>query len=164
MDGKVFQGATGASNHIGHIVIYPDGPKTPYGNRGVLEQYVSTKGIVRLAKEAGLKPPPGEKWEAHTFQKMAVKGNKKARKVFEKAGEILGIGLTSTIHLINPNVVIFSGGVSGAKDLFWGTMLREIHARCFKAHLKGLKFKMAKLGDDMGAVGAARVAWQLLEN
>jgi glucokinase len=161
--GKIYEGATGVSNHVGHVVVEPKGPKTPYGNRGVLEQYASATGIVRQAKEAGLKAPKGKALTALVIQEMAQAGNSKAQKVFQTAGRVLGVGLTSAIHLLNPSVIIFSGGVSGAGELLWKPMRRELRDRCLKAHLKGLKFKMAKLGGDMGAVGAARLAWQSLE-
>ena len=160
IDGKIYEGAWGVSNHIGHVVVDPNGPKAPYGNRGILEQYASATGIVRLATEAGLKPALGEKLEAHTFQKMAERRVPRALKVYELAGRMLGVGLTSTIHLLNPSIVIFAGGVSAAKDLLFKPMHQELKVRCFASHLKGLKFKLAKLGDNMGVVGAARLAWQ----
>jgi glucokinase len=162
IDGKIYEGAWGVSNHIGHVVVDPNGPQAPYGNRGILEQYASATGIVRLATEAGLKPASGEKLEAHTFQKMAERGVPRALKVYELAGRMLGVGLTSAIHLLNPSIVIFAGGVSAAKDLLFKPMHQELKARCFASHLKGLKFKLAKLGDNMGVVGAARLAWQSL--
>ncbi len=160
VEGKIFEGAWGVSNHIGHIVVDPNGPKTAYGNRGILEQYVSATGIVRLAKEAGLKPPPGLPVEAQSFQKMAEMGNRKARRVYVLAGKMLGVGLTTALHLLNPSMVIFSGGVSAAGSLLLKPMFKELRTRCFKSHLKGVKFKLAKLGDDMGVIGAARLAWQ----
>jgi glucokinase len=160
LDGKIFGGAWGVSNHIGHIVVDPNGPKAPYGNRGILEQYVSATGIVRLAGEMGVHKPAGAPLEGYTFQKLAEKGDLKALKVYEYAGKMLGVGLTSAIHLINPNMIIFSGGVAGAGDLLLKPMMKELKTRCFASHLKGLKFRMAKLGDNMGVVGAARLAWQ----
>jgi glucokinase len=162
VNGEIYQGATGVSNHIGHIVVHPDGPQAPYGNSGILEQYVSATGIIRLAKEAGVRLPKGEPMEAYSFQKMAEAGNAKMRKVYDRAGRILGIGLTSAIHLLNPSVIIFSGGVAGAGELLWKPMKDELKKRSFESHLKGLKFRTAKLGDNMGAVGAARLAWQSL--
>ncbi len=162
LDGKIFEGAWGVSNHIGHIVVDPNGPKAPYGNSGILEQYVSATGIVRLAKEMGVHRPAGAPLEAYTFQKMAEKGDAKTRKVYDFAGKMLGVGLTTAIHLINPNMIIFSGGVAGAGDLLLKPMMKELKTRCFASHLKGLKFRMAKLGDNMGVVGAARLAWQSL--
>jgi glucokinase len=162
LDGKIYEGATGVSNHIGHIVVDPDGPKAPYGNSGILEQYCSATGIVRMALESGLKLPPGAPKEAHSFQVMAEKGNAKAKKVYERAGKMLGVGLTTAIHLLNPEIIILSGGVAGAGKLLTGPMMKELKQRCFKSHLKGLKFAMAKLGDNMGVVGAARLGWQHL--
>lgn len=160
LDGKIYEGAWGVSNHIGHIVVDPKGPKAPYGNSGILEQYCSATGIVRMATEAGLKPPPGQPLEAYSFQKMAEAGNSKALKVYEKAGQMLGVGLTTAIHLLNPGIIILSGGVAGAGDLLMKPMMKELKTRAFASHLKGLKFRMAKLGDNMGVVGAARLAWQ----
>ncbi len=160
LNGQIYQGAWGVSNHIGHVVVDPDGPKTPYGNRGILEQYASATGISRLAQEAGLKAPPGRTHEAMWVEELADRGNQKAKGVFQLAGRMLGVGLTSAIHLLNPNIIVLSGGVSQAGDLILKPMLKEVRARCFKSHLKGLKFRMAKLGGDMGAVGAARLAWQ----
>jgi glucokinase len=162
IDGHIYHGATGVSNHLGHVIVDPDGPKSSYGNKGILEQYASALGIVRLAKKMGLKPPSGQKATPKTFKEMALDGNPKAIKVFEMAGRMLGIGLTSAIHLLNPSVIIFSGGVSHAGNVLFKPMYKEINTRCFKSHLKGLKFRMAKLGDNMGAVGAARLAWQAL--
>jgi glucokinase len=160
LNGKIYDGAWCVSNHIGHIVVDPKGPKAPYGNSGILEQYVSATGIVRLAKEEGLKPPASRPSEAHTFQQMAKEGNQKAIRVYDIAGRMLGVGLTSAIHLLNPGMVILSGGVAGAGNLLLKPMMQELKTRCFKSHLKGLKFRMAKLGDNMGVVGAARLAWQ----
>ncbi|HET9870886.1 MAG TPA: ROK family protein [bacterium] len=162
LDGKIYEGAWGVSNHIGHVVVDPKGPRAPYGNRGILEQYVSATGIVRLAGLAGLKPPRGEKLEAHTFQKMAERGNAKALRVYDQAGTMLGVGLTSAIHLLNPGMIIFAGGVAAAGELLFKPMRRELKERCFASHLKGLRFRTAKLGDNMGVVGAARLAWQSL--
>jgi len=98
--------------------------------------------------------------EAYSFQKMAEAGNQKALGVYAKAGQMLGVGLTTAIHLLNPGIIIFSGGVAGAGDLLMKPMMKELKTRCFASHLRGLKFKMAKLGDNMGVVGAARLAWQ----
>jgi glucokinase len=162
IDGRIYHGAEGVSNHLGHVIVEPNGPKSSYGNKGILEQYASALGIIRLAKQMGLKPPPGQKATPKTFKEMALDGNPKAIKVFEKAGRMLGIGLTSAIHLLNPSVIIFSGGVARAGNTLFKPMYKEINTRCFKSHLKGLKFRMSKLGDDMGAVGAARFAWQSL--
>jgi glucokinase len=162
IDGKIYEGAWGVSNHIGHVVVDPSGPKAPYGNQGILEQYASATGIVRMATRAGLKPAKGEKLEAYSFQKMAEKGNPKALRVYEEAGIMLGVGLTSAIHLLNPGMIIFAGGVAAAGDLLFKPMRRELKKRCFESHLKGLKFRTAKLGDNMGVVGAARLALQSL--
>lgn len=162
LDGKIYAGAWDVGCEIGHIVVNPDGPLTPYGNSGILEQYCSATGIVRLAKEVGLTDPMGGTLQAHQVQAMALKKNSTALRVYAEAGRYLGIGLTSAIHLYNPSTIIFSGGVSGAGKLLFAPMHQELKKRCFPQSLKGVKFCMAKLGDNMGVVGAARLAYQQL--
>lgn len=162
LDGKIYTGAWDVGCEIGHIVVNPDGPLTPYGNSGILEQYCSATGIVRLAKEAGLSDPLGGKLQAHEVQALALKKDSTAQRVYAEAGRYLGIGLTTAIHLYNPSVIIFSGGVSGAGDLLFKPMHLELKKRCFPQSLKGIKFRLAKLGDNMGVVGAARLAYQQL--
>lgn len=162
LDGKIYAGAWDVGCEIGHIVVNPDGPLTPYGNSGILEQYSSATGIVRLAKEVGLEAPGGGTLQAYEVQELARKRNQTALRVYAEAGRYLGIGLTTAIHLYNPSVVIFSGGVSGAGDLLFKPMHKELKKRCFPQSLKGVKFRIAKLGDNMGVVGAARLAYQQL--
>jgi glucokinase len=161
LDGNIYRGAWDVGCEIGHIVVDPRGPSTRYGNRGVLEQYVSATGIVRMAKEEGIGPPRGKvHLEALDVQKLACRGEPKARKVFREAGRMLGVGLTTALHLLNPSLVIFAGGVSKAGEMLYGPMRRELKRRCFRASLDGVKFRLAKLGDNMGVVGAARLAFQ----
>jgi glucokinase len=162
LDGKIYAGAWDVGCEIGHIVVNPDGPKTSYGNSGILEQYCSATGIVRMAKEKGLVSPDDQPLQAHQVQQMALQGNGKARQVYRDAGRFLGVGLTSAIHLFNPSTVIFSGGVSGAGNLLFQPMHEELKMRCFPQSLKGIRFHIAKLGDNMGVVGAARLAYQQL--
>ena len=164
LDGRIYEGAWDVGCEIGHIVVDPDGPSTRYGNRGILEQYASATGIVRLARVAGIRPGKGQKHLTSKYvNELARKGDRRARKVYDHAGRMLGIGLTTAIHLLNPSMVIFSGGVSRAGSVFFGPMHRELKARCFKASLRGVKFRLAALGDDMGVVGAARLAFQHLK-
>jgi glucokinase len=162
IDGNIYAGAWDVGCEIGHIVVEPDGPPTPYGNSGILEQYASATGIVRMAKEFSVPATAGAPLQAHQVQALARKGNARARKVYALAGRYLGIGLTTAIHLLNPSVIIFSGGVSGAGDLLFKPMHRELKKRCFPQSLRGVKFRLAKLGDNMGVVGAARLALQNL--
>jgi len=161
LDGRIYRGAWDVGIEIGHIVVEPDGPATRYGNRGVLEQYASATGIVRMALKAGLRARAGEgELSARSVMERARGGDVRARRVYLQAGRFLGVGLTTAIHLLNPSMVVFAGGVSRAGKLLFDPMRRELRERCFRASLKGVKFRRAKLGDDMGAVGAARLAYQ----
>jgi len=52
LDGQVFGGAYGFAGEIGHMVVDPNGPPCPCGNRGCWERYASGSGLGRLAREA----------------------------------------------------------------------------------------------------------------
>lgn len=47
LHGQLHRGSSGRSGEVGHTVLYPNGISCPCGNQGCLEQYCSTKAVVR---------------------------------------------------------------------------------------------------------------------
>ena len=59
-----------------------------------------------------------KKLNASDLERLAKKGNKKARKILEETGYYLGIGLANIVNSLNPEIIILFGGVSeGGKIL-----------------------------------------------
>jgi glucokinase len=152
INGKLFTGHQGAAGELGLITLNPDGPMCNSGNRGSLEQYVSVQAIRRRAGKE-----PGE------LGVLAREGNKSALEFWEGYGRDLGTGLTSLIYVLTPEAVVIGGGVSASAQFFFPTALAEIEQRVLPSSRFGLQLLTAELGNQAGMVGAAKLAWQMLE-
>ncbi len=151
---KLFCGASGSAGEIGHMIIKKDGRKCNCGNKGCLETYVSTKGIIKTAREVGLRGRTPEQ-----IVKMAKRGNKKAIKVFQITGEYLGIGLSNVVNILNPNLIIVGGGIANAGKFIFDSAKKSMKKNILSPLAKNTKIVKAKLGEDAGAIGAALLSY-----
>lgn len=126
VDGNIFHGRGNAAE-FGHMSISTR-PRCTCGNLGCLEEYASARAVVRFAGEMGIKVA-----NAHQVYKLAVGSGRQAklaRKVFEELGEMLGIGMTNVIHAVDPDIIVFGGGLSRASRLFLPVMRQTVRDRC----------------------------------
>ena len=119
---KIFHGRMNAGE-LGHTSINFNGIKCNCGNIGCIEEYVSAKGIMRLAKGLKAKTPLD-------VYKIALNGNKKAISVFEKMGFYLGVGLTNFVNIFDPDVIVIGGKISDAWGFFSKSMKDTVKKRC----------------------------------
>jgi len=120
---KVLHGRLNAGE-LGHMTIKFDGRKARSCNNGDLEEYVSTRGIMRTAKGLKAKTPLD-------VYNLALKGNKKAINVFEKMGFYLGIAVANFVNIFDPDVVIIGGGISNAWKFFSKSMKKTVKQRAY---------------------------------
>lgn len=167
LNGELYQGATGSAGEIGHIKIdySPDAPACGFGERGCLESFAGTKGILRLCEDAAVKYPESvlarllktEDFSVRLLSQAAGEGDEIALKLWDTIGRYIGRGLTNMVLLLNPDAVILTGGISrGAK--YFMPAIREI----FKAQPISTPFKKLKVLTskecNIGGVGAALYA------
>ncbi|MDP8932981.1 MAG: ROK family protein, partial [Cyanobacteriota bacterium] len=152
LDGKLFVGHQGAAGELGLISINPDGPECNSGNRGSLEQYVSVQAIRR---ETDLEPLQ--------LANLAKYGDVKALEFWRNYGRYLGIGLASLIYVLTPEAIIIGGGISAGAEFFLPQVREEIERRVLPSSREDLQLLVAELGNQAGMVGAAKLAWQLVE-
>ncbi|XWK91338.1 MAG: ROK family protein [Phormidium sp.] len=153
LDGKLFTGNQGAAGELGLICLHPEGPKCNSGNHGSLEQYVSIQAIRRLT---GLEPKE--------LGELAQKGDSKALEFWQSYGKNLGIGLASLIYVLTPEAIVIGGGISASANFFFPAALAEIEQRVLPISRTGLQLLLAELGNQAGMVGAAKLAWQMLNS
>ena len=120
---KIFHGRMNAGE-LGHTSINFNGIKCNCGNIGCLEEYVSARGIMRIAKGLNAKTPLD-------VYNLALKGNKKATKVFEKMGFYLGIAVVNFVNIFDPDVIIIGGGISNAWKFFSKSMKKTVKERAY---------------------------------
>ena len=167
LDGKLWRGAHGSAGEIGHTTVDPfGGLKCKCGNTGCLELFASATAIARMARERLDQFPKtmlsADKLTAEKVYEAGVDGDELALAVFKRAGIYLGVGLANIMSLIDPEMIVISGGVVNGWDLFQAEMYREVSERAFRATAQQVRIARAELGDNAGLLGAARLAFDHL--
>lgn len=162
VEGRILAGATGAGGEIGHMHVNDEETiACNCGNCGCLEQYVSATGVVRLAKEKLAKSDrPSELRDIEVTAKdvwdAAKKGDPLAMEVAEDFGWYLGKALASVACVVNPEVFVIGGGVSRAGDILIDYIQKNYRKTAFTG-CRGALFTLARLGNDAGIYGAAKM-------
>ncbi|HET6977421.1 MAG TPA: ROK family protein [Pyrinomonadaceae bacterium] len=165
LNGKLWCGSHGFAGEIGHTTVDPfSGLKCKCGNTGCLELFASATAIVRMTRESLAEfPETILKSDELTAEKVYDAGRRDdalAVAVFKRFGMYLGIGLANLINLIDPQIIVISGGVVNGWDLFAGEMRRQVDERAFRSISQQVKIATAECGDNAGLLGAARLALQ----
>ena len=150
IDGELFLGHLGAAGELGLITFNPNGPPCNSGNQGSLEQYLSVSAIRR---RTGIDPAE--------LGKLARSGDLNALKFWQEYGKDLGTGLASLIYVLTPEAVAIGGGISASAEFFLPAAKAEIDRRVLENCRLGLQILPAKLGNQAGMVGAAKLAIEL---
>ena len=126
LDGKIITGSFQAGAEIGHMVIQMNGHLCTCGRRGCWEQYSSATALIRDAKEAAKSNPQSllNEYTNGNIDQMNAKipfdaaqaGDEVATELINQYIEALAIGLVNVINVIQPEVIVLSGGVSAQKD------------------------------------------------
>ena len=162
---KILKGCEGGAGEIGHIIVNPgESEACSCGRHGCLEQYVSAKGIVRLAKKRMQYSDSilsGEqRLSAKKIYDAARLGDSLAKDVTDEAADYLGRAIANISDILNPEAVILGGGVSRAGEDLRAGVQKSFEKYVFHA-CKNTKILLAYLSNDAGIYGGARLA---LEN
>jgi glucokinase len=173
IDGKVWHGFKDAAAELGHITIDFRGRPCPCGNTGCLEAYASADSTVRRFLEAvksgastNLERVSREHPEEITSKRIyeeALKGDVLSRKTMEETGFYLGVGIVSILHFLNPQMVVLTGGLTGAGSMLMDPLAKVVQERALGRSREDVKIVFARLGVDAGFIGAAGCALTALE-
>jgi len=164
VDGRLLLGSKGLGAEVGHITLDIDGPRCGCGNIGCLEAMAAGPAIARnaiQAIEAGretiipdLVEGDLSRISAKEVSEAAQQGDPLGIKLIRQAGELLGIGLVSLMHLFNPEIIVIGGGVSKAGDLLFEPVRETVRTRCMaEDYWRDTPIVPAALGDDVGLMG-----------
>jgi glucokinase len=153
LDGKLFTGHAGSGGELGLITLDAMGHGCNSGNSGSLEQFLSGQAIRRMT---GKQP--------QQMGELAAAGDRDALTFWESYGRNLGIGLTTMMYILTPEVAIIGGGISASAKYFLPAAIREIDSRVMEVSRPDFKLIVAELGNQAGIAGAAKLAWEMLLN
>ncbi len=166
LDGHLLHGFAGNSGHIGHIIVWPDGPLCGCGAHGCVEGVSSGTGLARRLNTALAEGASSSLRRDATAEEIAVAaraGDALAQELFRTAGAGVGRGIASAAALLDLERVVIGGSIAlRAWDLLGPPLLAEVHAAARLDFTRDLQVVHAQLGDEAGLYGAARMAFSLV--
>lgn len=167
LDGELYHGASDVAAEIGHMTIDSTGRKCGCGNYGCLEAYASGPAIASRAVD-GLKAGAESMLPAlvegdlraitaETVSDAIVAGDEYAGDVMRETARYLGTGLANLINVLNPEMIIVSGGVTRAGRHLFDPLRREVRKRAFRPAAEACRIVRTELGGMAGVIGAAAV-------
>ena len=131
LNGRLYEGTSDSAGELGHIRLAPFGP-VGYGKSGSFEGFCSGGGIAQLAKcyvteqlQMGKTPaicPCAEDLDSLTAEKVCLaarEGDALAKKIISKCGQMLGVGLSIVMDMLNPEMIVIGSIFTRARDLLW---------------------------------------------
>jgi glucokinase len=142
IEGRLYNGVDFLAGEVGMISMANHKGKS-------IGDFCSAVFIRSMAAESGLKTTrPKEVAE------LALKGNSKAKRIYDKFGENVGYALSIIICTLNPDIVVLGGGLSGSFSLFRKSMLKSMKENLF--YKKTWNTMIVKSSSkEAGIVGAA---------
>ena len=155
IDGALHRGRTGNGGELGHVTVDWHGRLCRgCGRRGCLEAYCSGTSIAERAHEAGMQGAT-----AAGVAEAARAGEPVATRIWDETCEALACGITSIISLFEPEIMVLGGGVVRTGE----QLLAPVRALVSEQVIGDpVPVVPAELGDAVGVVGAAAVAFERL--
>jgi len=174
IDDMIIEGRHSHGGECGHIIIQmTNGRLCDSGQYGTLEAYAGGKSFVRRCQEeldAGRSSLLVEKLKAGNeltpllIARAAEQGDELSNELIMDSAMYLGVGTTTLMHTIDPDMVLFGGAVTfGGKDSelgqrFMNRIREEVKHRAFRVPYENTIIDFAVLGSDAGYIGVAGCA------
>ncbi len=154
--GRLHRGAHFFASGIGHIQLDPSGPPCTCGQRGCLETYTNAAALLRYAAGCSFTTPEEVIRAANT-------GDARAQAALREYARHLARGCVSIIHLLDPEMIVLSGGLAQDNPQLLADLSDELSRHVMAWERRGLKIEASTLGYHGGVLGAAALAFDALE-
>lgn len=173
IDGRLHRGFRGAAGEIGHMIVDPNGPVCGCGRKGCLEAFASRTAIerdVQAGLAAGRATIVGDliasskrnRLTSGVIAKALAENDALMMEIIERAQFHLGLAVASIVNFLDPEMIVFGGGVVESLGDDFLAPIRRI-AQPYYLQQKDaelVRIVPATLGDHAGALGAAIMAGQ----
>lgn len=174
-DGRLLTGANGFAGEIGHFTVDVNGPMCACGERGHWEALASGTALGEMARSAagsGAAPAVLAAADGRLDDVTGVHVSDAARAgaadalaIVERYAEYVALGLIGLANILDPEIVVVSGGLIAEGEMLLGPVRESFAGRIEgTAHRPTPPIVVAELGDAAGTVGAAMLARSLVES
>jgi glucokinase-like ROK family protein len=172
LNGELFHGHAGFAGEFSHIPLNENGILCSCGKQGCLETECSATTLARLAKEgiregkmsslSNMRDEDLEKLEAELVIDAANLGDQYSVQILSQIGYNLGKGLTTLIHLLNPELIVVSGRLAKANHYILTPIEHSLNKYCIPRLRKCTRVVISELSQEAGFMGCASLVMENL--
>jgi glucokinase len=168
--GRILSGQHSHGSECGHMIIQAIGGREhPPGYFGRLEAYASATALVLRALEAMQDGEPSSlsavltsgELTAELIDDHAKAGDPLAARLMKETAYFLAVGAVSLMHTIDPDIILYGGGMAASGPAFLEDIRAGIKRMAFPVPAAKTRIEYAQLGPDAGFIGAAGWAREL---
>ena len=180
IDGRCWHGINNAAGELGHMVIHAGGRQCTCGRKGCLEAYASAPALIEQTEEIVKESIKNTKNKvngcdsavklydciAHGMRsdgKMIIdavrSGDEAAKQSYDRYLSALSEGVANIINVFQPECLVIGGGLSGiGETMLLDPIIARVEPMIYSRYSKRKTvIKLAKLGNDAGIIGAAKI-------
>lgn len=170
LGGRLFLGTDYSAGEIGHLTVWPDGPRCKCGNFGCLETVASIDAVLKRGRQLlstgqgeSLKAflePEGAQLSFAQLCKATFAQDSVALELWEEVASHLGLALSYTINILNPAKVLIGGDIYPVLDFILPKVREVVGAQVLQTLKNNLRLDPVGLGKDSVTIGAATLILQ----
>lgn len=174
VDGNLVLGSRGHAGELGHTIVADQGRDCGCGRKGCLETYASATGIVNTVNEliasgeydkSVLQFSDNGSLTAKKITNAAKEGDELALRAFDITGRFLGKKLSNVVALLNPELIVLTGGLSRSKELILEPTKKYMEENLLDIYKGTVELKLSEIsGEKTAILGAAAFMWLKLDN
>ena len=169
-EGAAHLGCDGFAGEIGHTCVVHNGRECGCGRRGCMEAYCAEKGIVATARElmaASDQPSLMRQLDdlgPKSIAECCEQGDEMAIEVYRRTGEMLGLSVANYASVLDPEAIIFTGGISNAGHWLFDPAYESFEKHVFHNIQGKVRFLRSTIDDrERDMLGASALAWGIKE-
>lgn len=174
IDGKLYRGNRYAAGEVGHMIMQPNGPLCSCGRLGCLEAFASRTAIERAVRAGLAEGRPSlvpdllaaekDRLTSGVIKQALLAADPLMSEAVGQAQFYLGLLVANLVNALDPQMVVFGGGVVEALG---DTFLQPIRETALAYYLQQrgaeqINIVPATLGDHAGVLGGAALVESFL--
>jgi glucokinase-like ROK family protein len=164
LDGKLFHGDNSGAGEIGHVKVVEAGAACRCGNTGCLETVVSSRALLRQAREIArqdpdwmlnrLAPAP-EMFTTETLLLAYASGDPRVIEMVAQAGRHLAVAVAYLASTLNINHIVIAGSLSRFGEGLVQPVREQVQKGTLASLARQTEITVSSLGGDIVILGAA---------
>jgi predicted NBD/HSP70 family sugar kinase len=172
LNGKLYNGSTGFAGELSHTKFVDEGDLCICGKRGCLETVASSNFLIKNAV-IGINEDVISQLTLNFKNRLqelqpedvinaAKSGDEFAISLLNKIGLALGKGLSFTIQLLNPEIIVLGGVISQANRFVLTSIQQSLNKYCLDKISSNVKIVISENWEQAGLLGVSAMLFQHL--